>query len=278
METSQTTIRRTSKSLSLSPSTSICTTAKRIGGHAITTLACRAVARIVLMLAPVGADDVTAEITSARMSAEGRNMARFDLSQYVDVQERIVRFWTENPNGAIRTRLMSPPDDFSQCRYEASIFKNRDSDRPDATGYAFELAGGSGPNSTSHEENCETSAIGRAFANLGYATTRENRPSRQEMTKANRDSDYEAGEINGQATGNLPPRTRTTTQNVVPASAVSGPGDWTGFWNVARPMGFNDKASVEKAINGSLPQSAELAMEKLNIWAKDNASQRSLVS
>lgn len=115
-------------------------------------------------------------------------MPMFDTENYVDCQERINRFWTENPEGAIRTRLMSPMDDFTQCRFEAAIFKRRDSTAPDATGYAFELAGGGGANKTSHEENCETSAIGRALANMGYATKREDRPSKQEMDKANRGS------------------------------------------------------------------------------------------
>jgi hypothetical protein len=111
---------------------------------------------------------------------------RFNADNYVDVQERINRFWQEYPDGAIRTKLMSMPDDFDRCRYEAAVYKQRDYLQPDATGYAFELAGGGGANSTSHEENCETSAIGRALANMGYATKREDRPSRQEMQKVDR--------------------------------------------------------------------------------------------
>lgn len=116
-------------------------------------------------------------------------MPRFNPDDYIDVQERIVRFWQDHPDGQIITDLMSDPTDFAACRYKASVWKERghlDSKRPDATGWAFELAGGSGANSTSHEENCETSAIGRALANLGYATSREDRPSRQEMQKVDR--------------------------------------------------------------------------------------------
>lgn len=114
-------------------------------------------------------------------------MAQFELRDYIDVQERISHFWTEYPNGRIETNLMSPPDDFTQCRYVARVFKDAAVDRlPDATGWAFELAGGGGANRTSHEENCETSAIGRALANMGYATSGKDRPSKQEMTKANR--------------------------------------------------------------------------------------------
>lgn len=110
---------------------------------------------------------------------------RFNPGNYIDVQERINRFWTEYPGGAIRTYLISDDRDFTQCRYNAAIFKDRESTSPDATGYAVEAAGGAGANRTSHEENCETSAIGRALANMGYATRREDRPSKQEMTKVN---------------------------------------------------------------------------------------------
>jgi hypothetical protein len=113
-------------------------------------------------------------------------MPQFDPTKYVDVQERIVRFWSEHPDGALLTELMSPPDDFTTCRYKAIVFKHREDKTPSATGYAFEIAGGGGANRTSHEENCETSAIGRALANMGYATTRDNRPSRQEIEKVNR--------------------------------------------------------------------------------------------
>lgn len=112
-------------------------------------------------------------------------MARFNLEDYVTVQERIVTFWKDHPEGAIRTQLESPSDNFDICRYSAAVFTHRDHPQPDTVGWAFEKAGGGGPNSTSHEENCETSAIGRALANLGYATSQKDRPSREEMAKVN---------------------------------------------------------------------------------------------
>lgn len=113
-------------------------------------------------------------------------MANFIPADYIDVQERITRFWEEHQLGRIETDLMSPPDDFTQCRYVARVYRNPEDERPAATGWAFELAGGQGANRTSHEENCETSAIGRALANLGYATRGADRPSRQEMEKVQR--------------------------------------------------------------------------------------------
>jgi hypothetical protein len=56
-----------------------------------------------------------------------------------------------------------------------------------ATGYAEEVRGSGNVNRTSHVENCETSAVGRALANAGYAGSDVNkRPSREEMSKVQR--------------------------------------------------------------------------------------------
>ncbi len=111
-------------------------------------------------------------------------MARFDLESYVDVQERIARFWSEYPKGAILTQLVSEPSDFERVVFFAGVYKQQDQEGPDATGYAAETKGSGGANQTSWHENAETSAIGRALANLGYATSGKDRPSRQEMSKA----------------------------------------------------------------------------------------------
>ncbi len=110
-------------------------------------------------------------------------MARFDLADYVDVAERLRRFWEEYPSGRVITALMSLPDEFDRVVFRAEVWKDRDRPMPDSTGWAAEVAGGQGANLTSWHENCETSAIGRALANLGYVTKNESRPSRQEMVK-----------------------------------------------------------------------------------------------
>jgi len=56
-----------------------------------------------------------------------------------------------------------------------------------STGWAEEHVTERGVNSTSHVENCETSAVGRALANAGFAgSDPSKRPSREEMTKVQR--------------------------------------------------------------------------------------------
>lgn len=56
-----------------------------------------------------------------------------------------------------------------------------------ATGWAEEVRGQGNVNRTSHVENCETSAIGRALANAGMAgSDMAKRPSREEMAKVAR--------------------------------------------------------------------------------------------
>lgn len=115
-------------------------------------------------------------------------MPMFDPNNYADVQLRINRFYDMYPEGSIVTMLASSPDDWKICRYRAEVRRVASNAWPDATGYAFEVAGGGGANKTSHEENCETSAIGRALANLGkhFAKDATDRPSRQEMDKVSR--------------------------------------------------------------------------------------------
>ena len=116
-------------------------------------------------------------------------MASFNLDNYVTVAERITQFWGQHPNGRIETRLEHVSGDSRLFAVWAAVYKDAADDKPWATGLAEEHFGQSGPNQTSPLENCESSAIGRALANAGYATTAEGRPSREEMQKVQRGSD-----------------------------------------------------------------------------------------
>jgi len=104
----------------------------------------------------------------------------FNLADYETVEERLIKFWKDNPDGQIHTKLLSNTP--TQFVVEAAIYRTEADARPWTTGLAEETVQARGVNSTSALENCETSAIGRALANAGYAT-KGKRASREEMTK-----------------------------------------------------------------------------------------------
>ena len=114
-------------------------------------------------------------------------MAKFDLNDYVDVQTRINDFWKQYPDGAILTTLLSDPGDFDRVVVQATVYKHRDDKIPSGSDIAAEEKGKNGmANTTSWHENCATSAIGRALADIGMAKSQKDRPSRQEMEKVER--------------------------------------------------------------------------------------------
>jgi hypothetical protein len=93
---------------------------------------------------------------------------------------RLEKFIKDYPDFRIATELES----FQSNRYivKAYLYKDIKDEVSWSTGYAEETISERGVNSTSALENCETSAIGRALANAGYAA-KGKRPSREEMTK-----------------------------------------------------------------------------------------------
>lgn len=110
-------------------------------------------------------------------------MGKFDLSQYETVEDRLARFWADHEEARVLTEIVkAEPTEFI---VRALIFEGLEDQRPVSTGYAHEVVGSTPVNKTSALENCETSAIGRALANLGYAP-KGARPSREEMVKASR--------------------------------------------------------------------------------------------
>ena len=104
----------------------------------------------------------------------------FNLEDYETVEERLVKFWKDHSDGQIHTKVLEHTT--SRFIVEASIYRTEADARPWTTGLAEETIQGRGVNATSALENCETSAIGRALANAGYAT-KGKRASREEMSK-----------------------------------------------------------------------------------------------
>jgi hypothetical protein len=104
----------------------------------------------------------------------------FNLADYEPVEVRLEKFIKDYPTFRIATEL----EVVEATRYivKAYLFKDAGDSLAWATGYAEETVSSRGVNQTSALENCETSAIGRALANAGYAP-KGKRPSREEMSK-----------------------------------------------------------------------------------------------
>jgi len=114
-------------------------------------------------------------------------MPKYELvvngGEYATVAERITLFYARHPRGRIVTQLLSRTDE--EITVQAFVYRSVEETEPSATGLAAERIGDGDVNTVACLENTETSAIGRALANLGL-TASPHRPSREEMEKADR--------------------------------------------------------------------------------------------
>lgn len=111
-------------------------------------------------------------------------MARFDISQYSTVAERIDAFWKKYPSGRLHTELVhfSP----EQVVMRGEVYLDREDTVPVTIDYAEERIDSSPVNRVSMVENCATSVLGRCLADLGGEFTGTKRPSAEEMQKVAR--------------------------------------------------------------------------------------------
>jgi hypothetical protein len=119
--------------------------------------------------------------------------------------------------------------------FRAEIYFKNTETVPTATGYAQEIRSDRGVNSTSFVENCETSAIGRALANCGYATHGK-RPSREEMSKVSQAENPSAGHASPSSPG---------ASEHIPRGSFATPKQLGYIKKLARDKGMDDLALLE---------------------------------
>lgn len=108
----------------------------------------------------------------------------FNLDDYEPVATRLAR-WLESTDGQPRVIThLAHYNEGQSCVFRAELWVN---DILISTGWAEEHVEDRGVNKTSHLENAESSAVGRALANAGLAgSDPSKRASREEMTKVQR--------------------------------------------------------------------------------------------
>jgi len=177
----------------------------------------------------------------------------FNLEDYETVEERLVKFWKDHPDGQIHTKVL----EHTTARFivEASIYRTEADSRPWTTGLAEETVQGRGVNATSALENCETSAIGRALANAGYAT-KGKRASREEMSKVK--AKVEVQNIVQETKARL----AQTASEYVPVAKEDDP--WT--MQVAAPVQTMEQAveTVKAVLGGTQPD--ESCIHGARVW------------
>lgn len=177
----------------------------------------------------------------------------FNLDDYETVEERLVKFWKEHPDGQIHTKLL----DSSATRFivSAEIYRTEADNKPWTTGLAEETVQGRGVNATSALENCETSAIGRALANAGYAT-KGKRASREEMSKVAKGAEVKANIEEVKA------KMADTSKQYVPVPVESNP--WTQ-WESTPPATMETAVdTVKQLLGGTAPE--ESCLHGARIW------------
>lgn len=107
----------------------------------------------------------------------------FTAGSYAPVADRVTQFYKEYPRGRINTELVSREN--GEITFKALVFRDVADMQPAATGWAAEREDEGEVNAVACLENTETSAVGRALANLGFTASAQ-RPSREEMEKVDR--------------------------------------------------------------------------------------------
>jgi hypothetical protein len=177
----------------------------------------------------------------------------FNLDNYETVEERLIKYWKDHPDGQIHTEVVEATP--SRFIVKAFIYRTEADVRPWTTGLAEETVQGRGVNATSALENCETSAIGRALANAGYAT-KGKRASREEMGKVAKLAVVKANIDEVKA------KMADTSQQYVPIAKADDP--WT-TWE-ATPVATAEQAveTVKQVLGGTTVE--ESCVHGARVW------------
>ena len=103
---------------------------------------------------------------------------------YAMVPERVTAFRKLYPQGFIRTEIISNDGTTVLMQARAGYYREDGSEVVLGTGFAQEVKGKGMVNSTSHIENCESSACGRALGFLGLGLNGGGICSAEELVNA----------------------------------------------------------------------------------------------
>jgi hypothetical protein len=97
---------------------------------------------------------------------------RFNPDEYISVAERIEKFYAKFASGRIVTAVVEHDRESGFVLIRAEVYREPDDALPSATGHAYELKSAGHVQAGSYVEVCETSAVGRALALLGFEVKR----------------------------------------------------------------------------------------------------------
>jgi hypothetical protein len=165
-------------------------------------------------------------------------MAHFNLADYETVEDRIKRFYESYPDGRIITVDYTSENDRASLMWRVKAYVylsvgDQAAELPKATGHAFEIDGVGMANKTAALENAETSAIGRALANMNMSGNK--RTSREEMEKVQRGQTPSTPAV---------PMPKSFADDV---AAVKTLAELEALWNTAVEHGFS--AEVKQMIH-----------------------------
>jgi|14BtaG_2_1085337.scaffolds.fasta_scaffold04331_6 hypothetical protein len=184
-------------------------------------------------------------------------MAKFNLDNYETVEERLKKFWKDNPNGRVETEVVHITDDGKCVTIKSAIYKDINDTHPVATGIAQETKGQGGfANADAWMENCETSSLGRSLSNWMYQGANKPRPSKEEMSKVGNQDKVQVTKVDNRKKENKPSDESLSSLEEAKAKFDEDIG-------VNKEVSSNNASQIAKLIAGwGLPKATEDEVKK----------------